>query len=596
MRTVSWLHISDIHMRVRDEWSQDVVLSAMCEHIRHQRDRIASLDFILVTGDLAFSGNAREYDLVADFFDVLRTESGVPRELIFCIPGNHDIDRERQKLSFLGARANLLNQNRVDAILEPGEDLETLLKRQESYRQFQNSYFASQDRTRTDDGLAYVSRLTIEDVRLAIIGLDSAWLAEGGSSDHGKLLVGERQVINAIKLILKSSDPANIVVAMTHHPFHLLQDFDRRPAMNRIESACHFLHCGHLHEPESRTTGPSGTGCLTLAAGASYESRQSANSYSIVTLDLLRGIRTVRTLKYNPTTGSFTSGHTEDHRIEVTPVDTCSISELAEAMKAYDPELTPWAHYLSALLLAQKAELPIPGDGGHVFASFDASQELLDGNLKSITADFMTFRNVLRVLYKRVALSDILVMHGAVISRYGAILHELCKEDVTLKERLDGQEDDAVRLVGAPPATSFSHTKALLSELAAAGDWEFLSQQAQRHTTSSDPAIAVTANRFLALGLANSDEAADRESAVELYRSLTEIESAEFSDAGNLATLLIRAGNLEEAKTIVLEGMGNFPAKAGYFAAIGQRIVEAAGDRDFRRQMEAIIAERGNSD
>ncbi len=157
MRPIYWLHISDIHARRSDAWSQDVVLTAMCEHIARQRANGTSADFILATGDLAFSGKASEYALAAEFFDALSTASGVPKEHIFCIPGNHDIDRDRQNLCFRGARASLQDQNRIDSMLEAGDDLETLLKRQENYRGFQNSYFKGQDRTQTDDGLSYVS-------------------------------------------------------------------------------------------------------------------------------------------------------------------------------------------------------------------------------------------------------------------------------------------------------------------------------------------------------------------------------------------------------------------------------------------------------
>ncbi len=35
MRPIRWLHISDFHIRVSEAWSQDVVLSAMCEGIAH---------------------------------------------------------------------------------------------------------------------------------------------------------------------------------------------------------------------------------------------------------------------------------------------------------------------------------------------------------------------------------------------------------------------------------------------------------------------------------------------------------------------------------------------------------------------------------
>lgn len=105
MRPICWLHMSDIHMNARDAWSQDVVLRAMSERIEKLRREGLEPDFILVTGDLAFSGKADEYGLVAEFFDAVSTASGVPRERMFCVPGNHDIDRGRQKLAFHGGRS-----------------------------------------------------------------------------------------------------------------------------------------------------------------------------------------------------------------------------------------------------------------------------------------------------------------------------------------------------------------------------------------------------------------------------------------------------------------------------------------------------------
>ena len=104
MRPISWLHVSDIHMSVRDAWSQDVVLKAMCERVAQLRKDGVAPDLILTTGDLAYSGKAEEYALVRDFFDALCNASGVPTERVFCVPGNRDIDRSLQKLCFKGVR------------------------------------------------------------------------------------------------------------------------------------------------------------------------------------------------------------------------------------------------------------------------------------------------------------------------------------------------------------------------------------------------------------------------------------------------------------------------------------------------------------
>ena len=596
MRRISWLHISDLHMSVREAWSQDVLLRAMCEQIARQRSEGMVADFILLTGDLAFSGKAEEYVLVAEFLDALCAAAQVPKERMFCVPGNHDIDRDRQKLCFMGARAYLQDQNRIDAVLAGGDDLDTLLERQQAYRQFQESYFSKQERMPTADGLGYISRLMIEDIRLAILGLDSAWLARGGAEDHGKLLVGERQAIETLKLEQENNDPAHIVIAIAHHPFHMLHECDRRPVATRIERACQFLHCGHLHEPETRITVSGATACLTLGAGASYETRQSHNSYSLVTLDLLRGTRSVATQQFDPGDGAFSLAASTEYRIEVTPTNTCSVSELADAIRTYDSGLAAWSNYLSALLLERKAELPIPAENGHTFASFAVLEEMPDSELKSRTSCFLTFRNALRVLYGPVALAKIFEQHGAAVAEYGATLRKLCETDASLNTRLATQEGDSQLLASTTPTSSFAHTSALLSELADAQDWFALRELSERHSSSPDTTIAKVAKRTLALALANSEEARDKDGAIMLYQFLIDDGAGDVRDLGNLATLLIASGRMDEAKTIVLAGIRKFPERADYISEIGHRIVEATGDREFRQHIESAVVERAGND
>jgi 3',5'-cyclic AMP phosphodiesterase CpdA len=80
MRPITWLQISDIHMRPRDEWSQDIILRAMTKSIAQARTEGLTLDFALVTGDLAFSGKPKEYELVKACLTAISEASGVPRE------------------------------------------------------------------------------------------------------------------------------------------------------------------------------------------------------------------------------------------------------------------------------------------------------------------------------------------------------------------------------------------------------------------------------------------------------------------------------------------------------------------------------------
>ena len=592
MRPICWLHISDIHLTRREVWSQDVVLRAMCEQIESQRADGVVPDFVLMTGDIASTGKDEEYALASDFFDALSAASDVPTGLIFCIPGNHDVDRSLYPVCFAGARTVLHNQTHVDSLLAPSDDLQILLLRQRSYRGFHDTYFARQEKRWTSDGLAYVSHLAFNDIRIAILALNSSWLAEGGLGDHGRLLIGEHQAVEAIRLAQEVESPPHVILGMAHHPFHLLQEFDRRPVVSRIERVCHVLHCGHLHEPEVRTAGLSGTGCLTLTAGASFLARESGNSYSVVKLDLLHGLRTVTTVQYNRFTGRFSAAETTTYPADITPTSTCTVPELAEALGNFHNSLARRAHYLAAVLLDQKAELPIPTDTSHAFGPF-AVVARTESPLRAPTVTFMTFRNVLRVLYGRLSLVDILERYGDAVARYGIALEEICRGNHDLDVRLDQHEADARALAGAVACLAISHTEALLAELAAARDWTALREHAERHLGSPDAAIATRARRALALALAHSEEHANKTAAIDLYRSLLERDSAEVTDAGNLVTLLAENGWPDEAKAVLLGAIERFPVeRTDYFGEFGQAIVGNQGDRVFRDELEAAITRR----
>jgi predicted phosphodiesterase len=590
MRAVTWLHISDFHLRDSQAWAQDVVLSAMCKDIERRRTDAGAVDFVLATGDLAFAGKEHEYDRAAAFFDEVTRVAGVARERIFCIPGNHDVDRDRQRTCFTGARHILQSQNDIDSFLGSPEELETLLQRQESFRRFQETYFMGQERNWTADRLGYVSAFTVEDLRIAIAGINTAWLSEGGSSDNGRLLAGERQVIDA--LVIASKADAHLVIAMGHHPFHLLNDFDRRPVQRRIEEACHFYHCGHLHDPESRDTLHAGAHCLTIAAGASFDSRHAHNAYGLVSLEVMQARQTVKTIQYKPTDGAFSYENDKLSPFVTNAVRPYPLDELGRAIAAFRASLTPIAHYLSALLIEAQAEMPVAVGKGHIFGSLDLLLGQVDSDLKAATVAFMAVRNPLRLFGGRMVLADFLARYGAAVERYGILLNELCTADPGLRQKLGEREADARTLAGVEPLQPFAHTLALLRDLAFDQDWESLREQAERHLDSLERAVAIEARRMLALCLSQSSEAVEKVRAIELYKAISADELAVAADFVALVSLQADADDHEAAKNAVLAGMKRFPDATEGFAAIGQRIVEATGDRAFRDELSAQRAGR----
>ena len=154
------------------------------------------------------------------------------------------------------------------------------------------------------------------------------------------------------------------------------------------------------------------------------------------------------------------------------------------------------------------------------------------------------------------------------------------------------READARALAGVEPLQPFAYTLALLRELAADQDWEVLREQAERHLDSTERAVAIEARRMLALCLGQTPDPSEKAQAADLYNRLIADEAAEATDFAALASLLVDSDDYEGAKKALLKGMERFPEAAEGYRAIGQRIVEATGDRAFRDELNVQRAGR----
>jgi predicted MPP superfamily phosphohydrolase len=92
--TLTWLHLSDIHVGQPNEEERKVVLHRFVEDVEDCRKKLDLLpNLIFVTGDLAFSGQGSQYEIVLEFLEHIRQVVKLPRDRLFTVPGNHDVVR-----------------------------------------------------------------------------------------------------------------------------------------------------------------------------------------------------------------------------------------------------------------------------------------------------------------------------------------------------------------------------------------------------------------------------------------------------------------------------------------------------------------------
>ena len=91
--------------------------------------------------------------------------------LLFLVPGNHDVDRARYRLAWVGARTEVTSQPAVDRLLGNPEELSPLLGRQEMFWRFVRTFTGEQQRRRIPAGWPRLRlELVVGGVRLSIFG------------------------------------------------------------------------------------------------------------------------------------------------------------------------------------------------------------------------------------------------------------------------------------------------------------------------------------------------------------------------------------------------------------------------------------------
>ncbi|MBW1781289.1 MAG: SUMF1/EgtB/PvdO family nonheme iron enzyme [Deltaproteobacteria bacterium] len=302
MSEITWFHLSDLHFRVGEghSWDRDIVLRKLLEDVRGCMDSEGLRpDLILVSGDIAFSGRIEEYDLARRFFDELLDAAGLSRERLLIVPGNHDVDRKAISRGAHAIAASLDNRQAVNEVLGNEQDRRMILRRFDAYARFVGDYFAGQIGL-DDKHYFYTRTFELAGRRIVVLGLNSAVLA-AGDEDRGRLVLGERQV----RETLEASRGADLRIALMHHPFDWLREFDRDDCESPLMGGCDFILHGHLHRTGLQSLTTPDARAMIIAAGACYETRDYPNACNWLQLDVKAGQGTVYLRTYSDQSGGF---------------------------------------------------------------------------------------------------------------------------------------------------------------------------------------------------------------------------------------------------------------------------------------------------
>lgn len=250
------LHISDIHFKspdCLDQWMDPdfSIRTRMMRDLTAQVQTLGSVGAILIGGDVAFKAAPDEYKTARAWIQQLSEISGCPKERIFVVPGNHDVDRgviknsvQIQNVQHAIASTPLANREwRLRQQLQDEATGQLLLQAHSAYNEFAAPFgcqiwpekpFWHQD-IPLDVGL-----------NLRIYGLTSTLLSgrEGNDDKERDLYLSPLQTV---------LDPApnTLNLVLCHHPIDWLADGDAVDDALNARAAFHVF--GHKHKQRIQT-------------------------------------------------------------------------------------------------------------------------------------------------------------------------------------------------------------------------------------------------------------------------------------------------------------------------------------------------------
>jgi predicted MPP superfamily phosphohydrolase len=238
------LHLSDIHFGQERDGSgplhEDVRRELIADAGRRAKE-LGRADRIIVTGDVGFSGLVGEFDRAGAWLEDLCNVIGCARELVFVVPGNHDVNRRD-----LGVVKRFHDDVRrggeedVDGRLASYYDdqnaQDILLRKLENYRRFAERYGCGFESCRDARVVVPLKKRGLPNIRL--IGLNSVLISDQDDK-KGQLVLGKGQYIF-------DRDPTEIDIVLLHHPLSWLKDEGR--ARDYLYSRARLILTGHEHD------------------------------------------------------------------------------------------------------------------------------------------------------------------------------------------------------------------------------------------------------------------------------------------------------------------------------------------------------------
>jgi hypothetical protein len=271
------LHLSDIHVRSKKDWivskAEEI---AACVFVSLPA---ASVVFVVVSGDIAWSGTTEQYVAAKDLFSAVRAhiqaEKAIPVHFVIA-PGNHDCDFNRDS----GARKLILDgvrnaPSRIDdSVIDLACDV------QKPFEVFANDLHTAGE-SRAGDKLWTCHRFTVDGHEVVFDVLNVSWCSQIREEPGSLVFPYERYA--------KYEDQhVELRIGVLHHPLNWFSQAVHHPFKKLLRTLSNIVFSGHEHVGGVGEDTGSETGNSAYVEGCVLQDDKNlpSSSFNVVELSL----------------------------------------------------------------------------------------------------------------------------------------------------------------------------------------------------------------------------------------------------------------------------------------------------------------------
>jgi len=236
MAKVTILHLSDLHYTSSSHADISIIINALLSDLIFlKKNNSVSPDFVIFSGDIVQNADVMDdfEESKTLFIDPLLNTLNLSNDLFFISTGNHDIQKTKiNEYMEIGLEKKLTQRSDLNSFIDKIDVNKNSLDRLSNYKIFEHKLLSKY--VKNSDLLYSSFYFKINDINIGIACLNSSWRASGLSDnyDHGKLLIGERNIDKAASDI----KDAALKLGVIHHPFEWLKPFDAQ--IIKMKSIC----------------------------------------------------------------------------------------------------------------------------------------------------------------------------------------------------------------------------------------------------------------------------------------------------------------------------------------------------------------------